>query len=78
MDHALLVGRLRRIRDLPRHRQRIGDGDRAARDHVGEGLALDQFEDDREGGNARNCTSTRKESHRFSHQCYLRVSDSER
>jgi hypothetical protein len=47
MDHALLVGRLQRIRDLPRPRQRIGEGDRAARDHVGEGLALDEFEDDR-------------------------------
>ena len=39
----LLVRRLKRVGNLPRDRERLGDRNRAARDAIGERLALDQF-----------------------------------
>ena len=58
MDDALLVRRFERLRDLPRDRQRLVEGQRAARDPIGERVALDQLEDQRVG--RRRCPRTRR------------------
>ena len=47
MDDAVLVRRFERLGNLPRDRQRFVDGQRAARDPVGERVALDQLQDER-------------------------------
>ena len=47
MDDPFLVRRLERLGDLPRNRERLGDRQRPAREAIGKGRALDQFEDQR-------------------------------
>ena len=47
MDDPLLVRRFERLGDLRRHRQRVGQRDRAARDPLRQVLALDEFHDQR-------------------------------
>ena len=44
MDDALLVRRFERFGDLARDRQRLADIERAARDPLGQRLALDQLQ----------------------------------
>ena len=43
MDDAVLVRGFERLGDLPRHRQRLVDGEGAARDSIGERRAFDQL-----------------------------------
>ena len=50
MDNALLVGRLQRLGDLLRDRQRLVDGNGSPHDAIGQGWPLDQLHD--EGGRA--------------------------
>ena len=45
MDDAVFVRRDERVGDLPRDRQRLGEGNRPFRDALGERLALDELED---------------------------------
>jgi hypothetical protein len=47
MNDAVLVRRFESLGDLPRHRQRLVHGNRAALDLLGEGVALDEFHDQR-------------------------------
>ena len=47
MDDALIVRGLERFSDLPRHRDRLVDGQRAVRQSRREFLALDQLHGDR-------------------------------
>ena len=47
MDDPLLVRGFERLGDLCGHRQRVGQRDRAARDPLGQVLALDEFHDQR-------------------------------
>ena len=49
MDDALLVCRFERLADLPSDRQGLIDGNRSARDPIGERLAFDEFEYERMG-----------------------------
>ena len=46
MDDALLVRGFERIRNLPRDRHGVTDGNRAARDQIGECFAFNELEDD--------------------------------
>ena len=46
MDDPLLVRRRESLRDLPRILDRLADGGPAGREHVREGLALEQLLDD--------------------------------
>jgi hypothetical protein len=50
VDDPLLVGRFERLRDLPRDRQRLVDGNRPVRDAIGERRSLDQFQHERPHG----------------------------
>ena len=47
MDDPLLVRRFERFGDLSRHRQRVGQRNRAARDPLRQVLALDELHDQR-------------------------------
>jgi len=47
VDDPLLVGRFERLRDLPRDRQRLVDGNRPVREAIGERRSLDQLQYER-------------------------------
>ena len=50
MDDALLVRRIERVGNLPGDGERVGVRDWAARNVVGEGGAIDEFQDEKRSG----------------------------
>ena len=53
MDHAFGVGGFQSFGDLHEERERLADGNRSARDAIGQRLALDQLHDEEAGAVVR-------------------------